>query len=135
MSLRASPASVHATTRRPTGPRRRGPLPPPRRPQLPRSCALLADAARAAALETRAPATCRPRRAPTLGPCRTTRRAIACRGRTLSVVYTGNLPRGVPEVDECGLAEIGNSKEETRGTQFRQVVRALPDSTAASNRL
>jgi hypothetical protein len=25
------------------------------------------------------------------------------------------------EVDECGLAEIGNSKEETRGTQFRQV--------------
>jgi hypothetical protein len=26
---------------------------------------------------------------------------------------------GVPEVDECGLAEIGNSKEETRGTQFR----------------
>jgi hypothetical protein len=22
---------------------------------------------------------------------------------------------------ECGLAEIGNSKEETRGTQFRQV--------------
>jgi hypothetical protein len=28
---------------------------------------------------------------------------------------------GVPEVDECGLAEIGNSKEETRGTQFRQV--------------
>jgi hypothetical protein len=34
---------------------------------------------------------------------------------------TGNLPRGVPEVDECGLAEIGNSKEETPGTQFRQV--------------
>jgi hypothetical protein len=32
-----------------------------------------------------------------------------------------NLPMGVPEVDECGLAEIGNSKEETRGTQFRQV--------------
>jgi hypothetical protein len=32
---------------------------------------------------------------------------------------TGNLLRGVPEVDECG--EIGNSKEETRGTQFRQV--------------
>jgi hypothetical protein len=25
------------------------------------------------------------------------------------------------EVDECGLAEIGNSKEETHGTQFRQV--------------
>jgi hypothetical protein len=41
--------------------------------------------------------------------------------RQLSVFYTGNLPRGVPEVDECGLAEIGNSKEETRGTQFRQV--------------
>jgi hypothetical protein len=39
----------------------------------------------------------------------------------LSVFYTGNLQRGVPEVDECGLAEIGNSKEETRGTQFRQV--------------
>jgi hypothetical protein len=39
----------------------------------------------------------------------------------LSVFWTGNLLRGVPEVDECGLAEIGNSKEETRGTQFRQV--------------
>jgi hypothetical protein len=31
------------------------------------------------------------------------------------VFYTGNLLRGVPEVDECGLTEIGNSKEETRG--------------------
>jgi hypothetical protein len=41
--------------------------------------------------------------------------------RQLSVFYIGNLLRGVPEVDECGLAEIGNSKEETRGTQFRQV--------------
>jgi hypothetical protein len=41
--------------------------------------------------------------------------------RQLSVFYTGNLLRGVPEVDECGLTEIGNSKEETRGTQFRQV--------------
>jgi hypothetical protein len=40
---------------------------------------------------------------------------------SVSVFKTGNLPRGVPEVDECGLAEIGNSKEETRGTQFRQV--------------
>jgi hypothetical protein len=39
----------------------------------------------------------------------------------LSVFWTGNLLRGVPEVDECGLTEIGNSKEETRGTQFRQV--------------
>jgi hypothetical protein len=29
--------------------------------------------------------------------------------------------KGVPEVDECGLAKIGNSKEETRSTQFRQV--------------
>jgi hypothetical protein len=28
---------------------------------------------------------------------------------------------GVPEVDECDLAEIGNSKKEARGTQFRQV--------------
>jgi hypothetical protein len=36
-------------------------------------------------------------------------------------VTTGNLLRGVPKVDECGLAEIGNSKEETCGTQFRQV--------------
>jgi hypothetical protein len=36
-------------------------------------------------------------------------------------VLTGNILRGVPEVDECGLAETGNSKEETRGTQFRQV--------------
>jgi hypothetical protein len=39
--------------------------------------------------------------------------------RQLSVFWTGNLLRGVPEVDECGLAEIGNSKEETCGTQFR----------------
>jgi hypothetical protein len=29
--------------------------------------------------------------------------------------------KGVPEVDECGLVEIGNSKVETRGTQVRQV--------------
>jgi hypothetical protein len=41
--------------------------------------------------------------------------------RQLSVFYTGNLLRGVPEVDECGLTEIGNSKEETHGTEFRQV--------------
>jgi hypothetical protein len=34
-------------------------------------------------------------------------------------VLDRHLPRGVLEVDECGLAEIGNSKEETRGTQFR----------------
>jgi hypothetical protein len=39
----------------------------------------------------------------------------------LSVFETSNLLRGVPEVGECGLAEIGYSKEETRGTQFRQV--------------
>jgi hypothetical protein len=39
----------------------------------------------------------------------------------VSVFYTGNLPRGVPEVDEFGLAEIGNLKEETRDTQFRHV--------------
>jgi hypothetical protein len=39
----------------------------------------------------------------------------------VSVFWTGNLLWGVPEVDECGLAEIGNSKKETRGTQFRQV--------------
>jgi hypothetical protein len=32
-------------------------------------------------------------------------------GRYLSVFQTGNLLRGVPEVDECGLAEIGNSKK------------------------
>jgi hypothetical protein len=31
----------------------------------------------------------------------------------VSVFWTDNLPRGVPEVDECGLVEIGNSKEET----------------------
>jgi hypothetical protein len=36
--------------------------------------------------------------------------------RQLPVFWTGNLLRGVPEVDECGLAEIGNSKEESRGT-------------------
>jgi hypothetical protein len=36
-------------------------------------------------------------------------------------VLDRHLPRGVPEVDECGLSKIGNSKEETRGTQFRQV--------------
>jgi hypothetical protein len=41
--------------------------------------------------------------------------------RQLSVFQTGNLLRGVPKVDECGLTEIGNSKEATRGTQFRQV--------------
>jgi hypothetical protein len=29
--------------------------------------------------------------------------------------------KGSTQVDECGLAEIGNSKEETRDTQFRQV--------------
>jgi hypothetical protein len=38
----------------------------------------------------------------------------------VSVFKTGNLLRGVPEVDECGLTEIGNSKEETHGTKFRQ---------------
>jgi hypothetical protein len=38
--------------------------------------------------------------------------------RQLSVFWAGNLLRGVPEVDECGLAEIGNSKEETRVTQL-----------------
>jgi hypothetical protein len=41
--------------------------------------------------------------------------------RQLSAFLTGNLLTGVPEVDECGLAKIGNSKEETCGTQFRQV--------------
>jgi hypothetical protein len=45
--------------------------------------------------------------------------------RQLSVFWTGNLLRGVPEVDERGIAEIGNSKEETRGTQFRQVRAAM----------
>jgi hypothetical protein len=39
----------------------------------------------------------------------------------LSMFWTSNLPRGVPEVDKCGLTEIGNPKEETCGTQFRQV--------------
>jgi hypothetical protein len=29
------------------------------------------------------------------------------------------IPETYQEVDECGLAEIGNSKEETRGTQFK----------------
>jgi hypothetical protein len=43
----------------------------------------------------------------------------ALRVEGVSVFSTGNLLRGVPEVDECGLAEIGNSKEETYGTQFR----------------
>jgi hypothetical protein len=41
------------------------------------------------------------------------------RGRSVGVL--DRQPTKVPEVDECGLAEIGNSKEETRGTQFRQV--------------
>jgi hypothetical protein len=41
--------------------------------------------------------------------------------KTTVGVLDRNLLRVVPEVDECGLAEIGNSKEETRGTQFRQV--------------
>jgi hypothetical protein len=39
--------------------------------------------------------------------------------------WTGNLPRGVPEVDKRGLTEIGNSKDETSGTQFRQVRAAM----------
>jgi hypothetical protein len=47
--------------------------------------------------------------------------------RQLSVFWTGNLLRGVPEVYECGLAEIGNSKEETSDTQFRQVRAATRD--------
>jgi hypothetical protein len=42
-----------------------------------------------------------------------------------SGTYVGVLDRqptkGSTRSDECGLAEIGNSKEETRGTQFRQV--------------
>jgi hypothetical protein len=43
--------------------------------------------------------------------------------RTLAVVSVLDRQptKGVPEVDECGLAEISNSSEETRGTQFRQV--------------
>jgi hypothetical protein len=41
---------------------------------------------------------------------------IQCHWKRLSVFWTGNLLRGVPEVDECGIAEIGNSKEEIRGT-------------------
>jgi hypothetical protein len=41
--------------------------------------------------------------------------------RQLSVFWTDNLLRGVPEVDKCDLAEMRNSKEETRGTLFRQV--------------
>jgi hypothetical protein len=40
----------------------------------------------------------------------------------LSVFYTGNLPRGVPEVDECGLTEIDNSKKETRVRAARCVI-------------
>jgi hypothetical protein len=41
--------------------------------------------------------------------------SAAAAGQLVLVFYTSNLPRGVPEVDECGLAEIGNSKEETCG--------------------
>jgi hypothetical protein len=41
--------------------------------------------------------------------------------RVLSVFEASNLPREIPEVDECGHAEISNSKEETHGTKFRQV--------------
>jgi hypothetical protein len=41
----------------------------------------------------------------------------------LEMVIVGVLDRqptkGSTEVDECGLTEIGNSKEETRSTQFR----------------
>jgi hypothetical protein len=48
-------------------------------------------------------------------------RADMCLKNSLSVFYSSNLPRGVPEVDECVLVEIFNSKEETCGTQFRQV--------------
>jgi hypothetical protein len=43
----------------------------------------------------------------------------------MSMFWTGNLPRGVPEVDERGLTEISNSKEETCSTQFRQVRAAV----------
>jgi hypothetical protein len=50
-----------------------------------------------------------------------TRKYATVRSILLSVFWTGNLLRGVPKVDECGLAEIGNSKEETRDAQFRQV--------------
>jgi hypothetical protein len=49
-------------------------------------------------------------------------------GRALPHLFdlvASNLPRGVPEIDERGLAEIGNSKEETRGTQFRKVRDAM----------
>jgi hypothetical protein len=43
-----------------------------------------------------------------------------------AVVVLDHQPtKGVPEVDECGLVEIGNSKEETHGTQFRQVQAAM----------
>jgi hypothetical protein len=35
-------------------------------------------------------------------------------------VFDRQPTKGSTLVDECGLAEIGNSKEETRGTQFRQ---------------
>jgi hypothetical protein len=38
---------------------------------------------------------------------------LAHLSHTMSV---GVLDRQPPEVDECGLAEIGSSKEETRGT-------------------
>jgi hypothetical protein len=34
-------------------------------------------------------------------------------------------PTKEPEVGECGLAEISNSKEETRDTQFRHVRAAM----------
>jgi hypothetical protein len=35
------------------------------------------------------------------------------------------VPREVPKVDERGTTEIDNSKEETRGTQFRKVRAAM----------
>ena len=42
--------------------------------------------------------------------------------RQLLVFRPGNLPRGLPEVDDCGGARRDQELEgETRGTQFRQV--------------
>jgi hypothetical protein len=49
-------------------------------------------------------------------------RLVFASGTSASVgVLDQQLTKESTEVDECGLAEIGNSKEETRGTQFRQV--------------
>jgi hypothetical protein len=57
-----------------------------------------------------------------LHPCSTSNVALnTCTCAHGPLMGHPNWARCDTEVDECGLVEIGNSKEETCGTQFRQV--------------